>query len=191
MLRYLSISALMLSSAAAMAEGQSYSYIQANYQEVEIDVGNFDIDGDGFGVAGSVAINDSWFVFASYSSFEFESVVDLNQWSLGGGWHAPISEKTDWFVTAAYIDAEVKAGGLGSISDSGFGASVGIRSMLNPNLELVGSVGYADLGDGADGISVTGGVWYTVTGNLALGLGLEAGEDQTSYGLGVRLYFDQ
>ncbi len=191
MLRYLSIGALMLSSATAMAEGPSYSYIQASYQEIDIDVGNFDIDGDGFGVGGSVAINDSWFVFAGYSSFDFESVIDLNQWSLGGGWHAPISEKTDWFVTAAYVDAEIDAVGFGSISDSGFGVSAGIRSMLNPKLELVGSVAYADLGDGADGASVAGGVWYTVTGNLALGVGFDAGDDTTSYGLGVRLYFDK
>ena len=35
MLRFLSIGALMLSSATAMAEGPSYSYIQASYQEVD------------------------------------------------------------------------------------------------------------------------------------------------------------
>ena len=192
MLRYLSIGALMLSSATAMAEGPSYSYIQASYQEVDIDVGGgFDVDGDGFGVAGSVAINDSWFVFAGYSSFDFESVVDLSEWSVGAGWHSAMSEKTDWFVTAAYVDAEIDAPGFGSASDSGFGVSIGIRSMLNPKLELAGSVSYADLGDGADGTSVGGGLWYTVTGNLALGVGFDAGDDTTSYGVGIRLYFDK
>ena len=43
MLRNLSIAALMLSSATAMAEGPSYSYIQANYEKVDISGG----DGDG------------------------------------------------------------------------------------------------------------------------------------------------
>ena len=192
MLRYLSIGALMLSSATAMAEGPSYSYIQANYQEIDIDLGGgFDVDGDGFGVSGSVAVNDSWFVFAGYSTFDFESIVDLNEWSIGAGWHSAMSEKTDWFVTAAYIDAEIDAPGFGSFSDSGFGVSIGIRSMLNPKLELAGSVSYADLGDGADGTSVAGSLWYTVAGNLALGLGLNAGEDTTSYGVGIRLYFDK
>jgi hypothetical protein len=192
MLRYLSIGALMLSSATAMAEGPSYSYIQANYQEVDIDVGGgFDVDGDGFGVSGSLAINDNWFIFAGYSSLDFESVVDLTEWSLGGGWNSAISEKTDWFATAAYIDAEIDIGGFDSASDSGFGVSVGMRSMLTPKLELAGSVGYADLGDGADGTSVSGGLWYAVAGSLALGVGFDVGEDTTGYGVGIRLYFDK
>ena len=192
MLRYLSIGALMLSSATAMAEGPSYSFIQANYQEVDIDVGGgFDVDGNGYGVAGSVAINDSWFIFAGYSSSEFESVIDIDEGKLGAGWNSAISEKTDWFATLAYIDLSASASGLGSASDSGFGASIGVRSMMNPNFELYGSLGYSDLGDGGDGTAVEAGLWYTVAGNLALGLAAEVGSDVTTYGVGIRLYFDK
>lgn len=192
MLRYLSIGALMLSSVTAMAEGPSYSFIQANYQEVDIDVGGgFSADGDGYDVAGSVAINDSWFVFAGYAASELESVVDLDEMKLGAGWNSAISEKTDWFVTLAYIDLELSATGIPSVSDSGFGASVGVRSMMNPNFELYGSLGYSDLGDGGDGTAVAAGLWYTVGGNVALGLGAEVGSDVTTYGVGIRLYFDK
>ncbi len=192
MLRYLSIGALMLSSATAMAEGPSYSYIQANYQEIDVDLGGgFDVDGDGYGVAGSVAINDSWFVFVDYAASELESIVDLDQTRLGAGFNSAISENTDWFATLAYVDLSLKAPGLGSASDSGFGASVGVRSMMNPNFELYGSLGYSDLGDGGDGTAVAAGLWYTVTGNLALGLGAEVGSDITTYGIGIRLYFDK
>ena len=192
MLRYLSIGALMLSSATAMAEGPSYSYIQANYQETEYDFGGgADADGDGFGVSGSFAIDESWFVFGGFASSELESVIDLDQYSVGGGWHSAINENTDWFATLSYINLEISAGNFGSASDSGFGASVGVRSNLKPNFELYGSLGYSDLGDGGDGTAVGAGFWYTVTGNLALGLGLAVSSDVTSYGAGLRLYFDK
>jgi hypothetical protein len=181
----------MLSSAVAMAEGPSYSYIQASYQDVDIDLGGLDIGGDGLGVAGSVALNDSWFVFANYSSFDFDPFVDLDEWAAGAGFHSALSEKTDWFATLAYIDSSGDIFGFGSFSDSGVGVSLGVRSMISPKLELVGSVSYADLGGGADGTSIGGGLWYTVGGNLALGVGFDAGDDITSYGLGLRLYFDK
>jgi hypothetical protein len=192
MLRYLSIGALMLSSATAMAEGPSYSYIQASYQEIDVD-DVFNADGDGYGIAGSVAINDSWFVFAGYASSELEfaidASVDLDQATIGGGWNSAISEKTDWFVTLAYIDLEASSGFVSADAD-GLGASVGVRSMLNPKLELYGSLGYSDLGDGGDGTAVAAGLWYTVGGRVALGLGAEVGSDITTYGVGIRLYFD-
>lgn len=190
MLRYLSIGALMLSSTAALAEGPSYSYIQAAYQEIDVDLGgNIDADGDGFGVAGSVAVNESWYVFAGYSSFDLESVVDLDKTQVGGGWHSPLSDKTDWFVAASYIDYDVSARGVGSASEDGFGVGLGIRSMINPRLELYGQATYEDVGDGDT--TLAAGLWYTLSGNLALGAGLDVGDDITAYGVGIRLYFDK
>lgn len=191
MLRYLSIGLLFLSSTAAMAEGPSYSYIQAVYEEVDIDLGGgIDADGDGWAVAGSVAINESWYAFANYSSAELENVVDVDQFGLGVGWHSAINTTTDWFVSAAYVDAEVSAGGFGSVDDSGFGLALGLRSMLTPSLELAGAINYVDFGDGDD-TSFGVAAWYTVTGNLAVGLGADFGDDVSSYGLGIRLYFDK
>ena len=152
--------------------------------------GGLDADGNGWGVAGSVAINESWYAFATYSSAELVDVIDLDQMSIGAGWHSAINDTTDWFVSAAYVDAEISAGQFGSADDSGFGLSVGMRSMLNPNFELAGSLNYVDFGDGDDtSLGISG--WYTVTGNLALGLGAEFGDDISSYGLGIRLYFDK
>ena len=191
-LGYLAAGALLLAGTPALADGISYSYVEANYQEVDIDLGGgFDADGDGFAVAGSAAIGDSAFVFASYGSSDLESVVDFSVLSVGAGYHDGLSEKTDWYATLAYVKAELDASGFGSADDSGYGASVGLRSMLSPSLEVYGSVGYTDLGDGADGTAFGVGLWYTVSGNVALGLGASFGEDVTTYGAGVRLYFDK
>ena len=185
MLRFLSVGALMLSSATAMAEGPSYSYIQGLYQEVDTDIG----DGDGFAVAGSVEINESWFVFVDYGSAEIDSFFDFdyNRWAVGGGWRSAISDKTDWFVTASYVDAEISAGGS-SDSESGIGASLGVRSMLNPKLELAGSVVYSDP---EEETAIRAEIWYTITGNLALGAQATFGGDIDTLGAGIRLYFDK
>lgn len=191
MLRNLSIGLLLLSSTAALAEGPSYSYIQASYQEVDVDLGGgLDADGDGFAVAGSVDINESWYVFADFSSAELEDVIDVDLLSVGVGWHSAINDTTDWYASLAYVDAEVGAGGFGSVSDSGFGLGLGLRGMVSPQMELTGSINYDDYGD--DGQTSFGaGLWYTITGNLALGLNAEFGDDITTYGAGIRLYFDK
>lgn len=191
-LGFFAMGALLLAGAPANADGISYSYIEANYQELDLDFGGgVDADGDGFAVAGSAAVGDSAFVFAKYGSFDLESVVDYSILSVGAGYHDSLSEKTDWYATLAYVKADLDAGFFGSADDSGYGVSVGLRSMMSPSLEVYGSIGYTDLGDGADGTAFGAGLWYTVSGNIALGLNASFEEDVTTYGAGVRLYFDK
>ena len=192
MLRYALIGVLMLSSAAAMADGPSYSRIQASYQEVDLDLGGgIDADGDGFGVGGSVAIGDSWYVFADYSTADLASVVDLTILTIGGGWHTSMTTNTDFFAELGFADGEIDVSGFGSESDSGYSATVGIRSMLSEELEVYGSIGQVDFDDFGDGTNISAGLWYTASGNLALGLGATFDDDITRYGIGVRLYFDR
>ena len=90
-----------------------------------------------------------------------------------------------------YNDLGASGRGLGSDSDSGLGANIGIRSMLNPNFEFYGSLGYADFSERGGVTVVAAGLWYTVGGNVALGFDFEADSDITSFGIGVRLYFDK
>ena len=192
MLRYALIGALMLSGAAALAEGPSYSRIQATYQEVDLDAGGgINADGDGFGLEGSVAIGVDWYLFADYETADLESVIDLTILTVGGGWHTTISPNTDFFAELGFADGEIDVSGFGSEDDSGYSAKVGVRSMISEQLELYGSLGQVDFDDFGDGTNVSAGLWYTASGNLALGLGATFDDDITRYGVGVRLYFDR
>lgn len=192
MLRYALIGVLMLSSAAAMADGPSYSYIQAAYEEVDVDFGGgIDADGDGFSIGGSVPVGDSWFIFAGYGSSDLESVIDLTVLTIGAGWHTSIAPNTDFFAALGFADGEVDVSGFGSEDDSGYSIEAGIRSMMSNELELYGSISQIDFDGFGDGTTLNAGLWYTVSGNLALGLGASFEDDITSYGVGVRLYFDR
>jgi len=188
MFRYAAVSVLMLSSAAAMADGPSYSYIQASYVDIDVDVGGgASANGNGFGVAGSVELNDNWHIFADYMSADLESVLNIDITTIGGGYRHAISDTTDVFAELGYAKLDVQFAG----DESGLSAKVGIRSMVNDSLEVYGTVGTLDLDNVDWGTEFGAGVWYTVSGNLAVGADARFASDVTRLGIGVRLYFDK
>ncbi len=190
MYRFLAVLLAIFLAAPAMADRPSYNFIQAGYQSIDIDIGaGLDVDGDGYGLGGSFEIGDNVFVFASYVKADFDFGVDLNQLQAGLGYRVGLTDNTDFFASLAYVDAEVEASGFGSIDESGYGATIGVRSNVSDLIELFGEVAYEDLGDGGDSTAIGGGIWFNVTDSFALGLGAAADDDVTSYGASARLYF--
>lgn len=187
MLRFTALGVLMLSSTMAMAEGPSYNYIQGSFQQWDLDGGGIDADGNGFAVGGSVAFGDSWHVFADYASAELDSFLDIDLIMIGGGYHVDLSSNTDVYAELGFAEADVQFFG----DDSGIVYRVGVRSMLEPNLELTASLGKMDLGDVDFGTEFAAGLWYTISGNLAVGAEARFADDVNRYGIGARLYFDR
>jgi len=190
MYRLLAVLLAIFLAAPAKADSPSYNFIQAGYQSIDIDLGGgFDVDGDGYGLGGSFEIGDNVFVFASYVKADFDFGIDLNQLQAGVGYRLELTVNTDFFASLAYVDAEVEVSGFGSADDSGYGATIGVRSNVSDLIELFGEVAYVDLGDGADGTAIGGGIWFNLTDSFALGLNAATDDDVTSYGANARLYF--
>lgn len=175
-------------SAPVLADDHmSYNFIEAAYIDTEIDDG-LDIDGDGFGLNGSIEIAESFFLTASYATQEFDAGIDLDQKSIGLGGYMPLSDTVDLVGSISYVDAEIDSR-FGSADDNGLGFGVGLRAQVAPNIELEGGVNYVDLDDSGDDTSLALGGRYYFTEEFALGAGVSFGDDVTSWSIGARFEF--
>lgn len=184
---------LLLLGAPAMAADISYNFIEAGYQEIDIDtgfLGGGDIDGDGYAVGGSFELNENWFIAASYAKADFDFGVDLDQLSVGAGYHVPISDNADFYGALSFVRAEVSASGFGSEDEDGYAATIGLRGMVGERFELNGSLSHIDYGSGGDTTAFGAGALYNFTDMLAAGFSVGIDDDVTTYGIGIRVYFD-
>ena len=179
---------LLVFAAPALAGDLSYNYFQLDYRRIDVD--DISVDGDGFGLGGAFEVGENWFIVAGYATADLDFGVDLDQLEAGVGYHADMSENADVFATLSYVSVEASAPGVGSLDDNGFGIRVGVRGMVNEQVELTGSIGYVDLDDFGDGTSLGASAFYSFTDAFALGLVIETDDDITSYGLAGRFYFD-
>jgi hypothetical protein len=207
-----------LVATADAAEDLSYSYLELDYINLNIDeVGNSgsvldDLDnGGGWGLRGSLEIAPNWFAFGQYSVTDadasfiddqnlfFRANTDINRLDLGAGFHNPVSAKTDLVLRLAYTDIDTDGfnfGGTGNISfgdlnedsSDGFFIDAALRSQLREHIE--GSVGlrYTDLQQ-IDNISIIGNLMYEFSPSMGLNLGLEAGDKISHLLIGLRFNF--
>lgn len=189
MLRSLTLVSFLALAGPALAQGISYNYIEGSYQRVELDDSLVDVDGDGFGIGGSFAVNDSWHIFGGYDATDFDFDVELDELVLGGGFRTALSNTADFVARFAYVRFDVSSA-FASVDDDGFGLSVGLRGMVADNVELAGFIDYVDLDQSGDDTSLRGEAWYQFQNNFALGFQLGTGDDVTRYGIAGRVYFD-
>jgi hypothetical protein len=191
MLRSVLFTALLALSASATAQDFDYNYLSLGYQRVNLDDGTFDVDGDGLGLEGSFEVGESFFIFGGYGMAEFEEqgiTVDVDQATVGLGWHTELSDNVDFVTGLSYEYIDVSALGLG-VDDNGIGLGVGLRYAASDNIEINGGVDYVDYSDGGDDTTFGLGFLYGVTESIDIGLNGEWGDDSSAYGISGRFYF--
>jgi len=160
---------------AAQAGDMSYSYIEAGYNEADLDSV---ADGDGFAVRGSIGFAENFFAFAEYATFGFPASVDLDQISVGLGGHLGISDRVDLVGRVGYTEFDLSVPGLGSDSADGYLVSAGIRGQVTDSFELEGHAVHTDLGsDVGDSTALVIGGRYFFTKNFAVGAEYRTGDD--------------
>jgi hypothetical protein len=180
----------LVAGSAVAAEGPRYTYGEIGYERVDFD--NFSDDADVGSIGGSLAMTDNLYLIAAYSYGKIDNSgidVELDNFDAGIGFHFPLADRVDFIAEAAYAWAKVDVDGFGSEDDDGVALRAGVRAMLTPEFELNGGGTYVDI-SGDDQTAGYVGVVYNFTPMVAVTGNITVGDDATSYGIGLRMYFD-
>lgn len=178
-----------IAAPALAADSPNYSWIGAQWMWSDVDVGPLGVDGDGPAIGFSAEVTDAFRILGGYSTADFDYGIDVSGLQLGVGYIGKLTAAMDWEASLSWVRARAEVAGI-SDTENGYLASLGVRGMASPKIELGASVDYVDYGGGGDSdttLSVEG--LYYVTDVVAIGLGFEVGSDITTYGIGVRYDF--
>lgn len=160
-----------------------YTYGELGY--VNADYDDVNEDGDGYVIDGSYQLTKQIHVVADYTDVDLDN-GDASTLSVGAGLNLPLRPGFDVVARLRYIDAEVDR--PGDNDETGYGIEAGVRTMINPQLEINGGVRYTDVFDNNTSL-VIGGL-YDVVSNFAVGGEFEYSDDYTALVLKARLYFN-
>ena len=174
------ISSIASFSLTAEEAALSYTYVGVGYETGDI----ADIYTSGFGIYGSKALNDSFFLEGSYHSIESDDQftdgfvtddIEATGFNIGIGFHTPINPTVDFVSTLSYSDVEVEFADE-SEDGNGYIIAAGVRAMPSDVLELSAFIDYADIEDGSEtGYSFA--ARYFTTPDISLGLGYGSSDD--------------
>jgi Ax21 family sulfation-dependent quorum factor len=205
------------SFSAQASDKLSYSFVEADYIQSNVD--DQDVEGIninptlvGWGLKGSFAVADKFYVFGGYSSgkddilavdeidFTAELDASVDRWNLGFGFHTPISSKTDFVAELGYVqydykfDFDVNDDGdqyseSYKVDAGGARLSGGLRSALTDNFEAYGMLNFTDSQDIEGDFSGNIGGQFKFNATWGLTGDVEFAKDAINYTFGVRASF--
>ncbi len=161
-----------------------YSYVEAGYNEVDVDKPSGILDDSSGEFAGiSFSIGKKYHGFGRYISNTIDdSDIDLKDTIVGVGWHGGLGEKADLVMEVAWIDQE-----RGDFDEDGYFGRVGFRWRLIKLVEVGGWIRYQDVGVVEDEVYELNAMVHLW--RLAIGLGLESQDENDTYNAFARFNF--
>jgi hypothetical protein len=157
-----------------------YTYIEANYLWTDSD--DADDTLGGWELVGSLELPLNFFGQISVSQQSDDA--DLEQYRIGAGYHLPLGARLDAFGILSFAHTEVDDSG-NDFDDEGVAAELGGRFLVNPKLEVNGSVEWMDVEESETGVGF-GARWYFIDA-LSLGGRIERVDTDESFSVGLRL----
>jgi len=176
---------------AASADELSYRYVDvAHFPEAEIDAGNFDVDGDGLQLRGSLPVYQNIFVLAEFQSLDLDNNVDTSRFMVGVGAHWPLGNNFDVIARGGLVSYEVDTP-FGDDDDTGLFAGVRLRAFVAPKIEVEGGVEHVkvDVAGNDSDTYLIGEGRYNFTSQFSAGLLITVGGDTSVFGAQGRFNF--
>lgn len=198
-----SIAAAVLASTPALADNFSYNQIELGIVGTTVDDqgGDFDTEGGGLKLRGSVEFTPNLFGFADLSSQRhelkyYDEHFDISRAALGVGFNYPLGRGLD-LVTSASLQRLRTESEVDTFSGNGYGLYLGLRGGAG-RVEWHAGLEYSDFDfdlGGEDDFDASdtmfsAGFRYQFTPTFSLGLDLAGnGDDETSATLAFRWTF--
>lgn len=197
----LSVASLFAVISPALADningyGPKWDVVEAGYVQADLDAD--DSSPSGFGAAVLKSLGDNFYLTGRYRDVSEEEKIsnirvdiELSQLSAGIGYKYAITNTTDIFAQVTFENLEATASAQGqsdSNDENGFGAAVGVRSMVVEQLEVSAQIGYIDIDDDSEA-AFGASAYYYVTDDVALGATYELWDGVDFMGLNLRYAF--
>lgn len=213
------LAALMLSTGAMAAGNLSYTYVEVDYINNDLDifgdpdllVDDFD-NGNGVALRGSFAFTPNFFVFGEYAFLSSDirvigpseellsSEADFDRYSVGVGINYPIVTDVEIIARAAYTDIEFDDVSFPEFDDEniledndasdGYFLDAAVRAQIVPWLEASGGVRYVDIEEN-DNFAFIGNLLFEITENWGVNAEVELGDEQSIFYVGGRYSFNR
>lgn len=185
----LSLSAILSLSLSfgAMAQSPTFDYVQAGYTQVDVDEKM-----DGFHIEGSYSLTNHVFVRGEYqeaSETFYTTRFDVDLTSLALGYQAAINDQTSYYAALSFEAMDAQAGPLKNDAN-GFGAYVGAKHFISPDVELFGELSYINIHDAdISNVSYELGGQYHFDDAWSAGVSYRKLDDTALVNAGVRYAF--
>jgi hypothetical protein len=166
----------------------NYTNLEVSMVDVELGSGPFDVDGDGFELAGSFEITDKVFLFGEWQEQSLDFSIDGRTLEVGAGLTHGFSDKLDFVGTLSLVDSEIELGGS-SADDDGLALGAGVRGRVNDSVELEGGLKYVDYDESGGDTGFTFGGRYYFNQSMALGASADFADNADTLRLGFRWEF--
>lgn len=168
----------LLPFAGVAQEPLDYTYVEAAYLDVD--------NGDGLALKGSLSLTDTVFVFADYSTYDYNFGVDADGYGIGGGMRWGLRPELDLVADLSWVHIDVDTP-FGGGDDDGLGLGVGLRSRVHQNIEVQGGIRHVDFDDSNTYLTLAG--RYYFTDSVAVGFGLDLDDDNDGWNISLRAEF--